>query len=102
MQPEFVRLHRRVVASITTLEPTEREALWRKLTALHNLPPDRWSEEGVTLLPGDDQVYFVPVTDSLRTFISRMPEGGILIEDFVRQEFLDRYFGQSKEPVQQK
>jgi hypothetical protein len=99
MLPDFVVVHRRALTALDILSEAERTALAAKFTALHNLPATDWAREGV--LRAKPPVHFVRVDDNLVAFFSQLPDGGFLIEDVVRPETLERFFGATYEPVPQ-
>jgi len=92
MAPDFVSIHRRALPAVDLLSEVEREAVWQKFRILHTLPRDRWASEGVRRASGDPVIYLVNATPSRVVFFSVPADGAFLLEDFVRQEMLDRYF----------
>ena len=102
MLPDFVTVHRRASTAFDVLSEAERDNLAAKFTALHGLPAKGWAQQGVRQTQTKDPWYVVQVTSSLLAFFSVLPDERFLIEDFVRQELLDRYFSSPAKPVAQR
>jgi len=90
MLPDFIEVHRRAGTAFDLFPEGERKSIAAKFTALHNLAPEEWDREGVQRR--DRPVHLVPVTAEHLAFFSVLPDGRFLIQDFVSQEFLNRYF----------
>lgn len=67
-----------------------------------HLPPENWTEDEAQRLEAAEATYLARVNPSL-LFLFRAEEGGrrLVIENFLRQETLDRYFVPSKAPLGQ-
>lgn len=89
--PGFVDVHPRALAAFQSLPDEERAKVAERFQAIRPLPPERWAHQGVRPLKDDPNVYLSPVGPSLLLFFS-VTTDGFLIEDFVRQETLDRFF----------
>jgi hypothetical protein len=99
MLPDFLGVHRRASTALDALSRAERDSLAAKFTALRGLPVEEWAREGVQQL--NAPVHFVRLTANLLVFFSVLPEGRFLIQDFVRQETLDRFFASPHQEVAQ-
>ena len=99
MLPDFVAVHRRALTALDVLTPSERECLAAKFMALRNLPAEEWARQGVRQT--QPPIHVVRVTNNLLVFFSVLPEDRFLIQDFVRQETLDRFFTHPQKPVVQ-
>jgi hypothetical protein len=99
MLPDFVAVHRRASTALDALLQREHDCLAAKFTALRDLPATEWAKEGVREQNGS--VRRVPVTGDLFALFSVLPDHRFLIQDFVRQETLDRFFTASAAPVPQ-
>jgi hypothetical protein len=97
MLPDFVAVHRRASTAFDALSPAERDRVAATFAALRDRPAEEWPREGVH--PSNGSVQFVRATPNLLVFFSVRPGGRFLIEDFVRQETLDRFFGTPHEPA---
>jgi hypothetical protein len=97
MLPDFVAVHRRALTALDALSPSEHECLAAKFSALQNLPAEEWNRQGVR--QAKPPVYVMQVTNNLLVFFSALPENRFLIQDFVRQETLDRFFAQEQKPL---
>jgi hypothetical protein len=99
MLPDFVIVHRRASTALDALSKSERDAIAAMFAALRDLPSKEWAREGV--YQPSATIPFVRVTPNLLVFFSVLPDGRFLIQDFVRQETLDRFFATPQEPVTQ-
>jgi hypothetical protein len=97
--PDFIAVHRRASTALDALSPCERQCLTTKFLALRALPAEEWSRQGVHQV--NAPVHYLRVTNNLLVFFSSLPELRFLIQDFVRQETLDRFFTAPQEPVPQ-
>ena len=99
MLPDFVTVHRRASTALDALSQRERDCLAAKFTALRDLSAAEWAKEGVREQNGS--VRRVRITGDLFALFSVLPDNRFLIQDFVRQETLDRFFTASVAPVPQ-
>jgi hypothetical protein len=76
----------------------ESQHLLAKVKVLLQTPVEGWTTLGARRLNDDPWGYLLPVTGSLLVFLSRDGDR-LVIEDFVRQETLDRFFAARKAPA---
>lgn len=84
-------LHRRAEIALNELPTAEQTRVSQALSALTDLPRNRWVEEGATRVPGDAPVYLFPADASLRIVVLA-PEGQRpTVLDIVRHETLKTF-----------
>jgi hypothetical protein len=96
--PDNVTIDRRALLAFDSLTPQEQEAVASKFRALAKAPVEEWGRLGVRQLDHSDWTHFLAVDSSLRVFFSVEAES-FIIQDFVRQETLDRYFRPAATPA---
>lgn len=99
MPTHNLTIQSRARGAFESLSPEDRDAVQAKFLALSQTPSIDWPAHGVRRLD-DPWTYVARVTDSLLAFFTT-DAGRFQIEDFVRQETLDRYFTPRKTPVGQ-
>jgi hypothetical protein len=99
MLPDFITIHQRALPAFDIISAGERDAVVTKITALRDLPKAQWATEGVHR--GKGPVYFMTVGEDLVVFFSVLPDRRFVIEDFVRQETLERFFATSQKSAAQ-
>jgi hypothetical protein len=91
MLPEFLLLHRRADPAFSLLSPGEQTQIQTTFTTLYDLPSSDWKQEGASQLDTPDRVWIVRIHANLLVYFQPLPERRFLIEDFVRQPFLDSF-----------
>ena len=99
MLPDFLLLHRRADPAFALLPPAEQSQIKAKFTTLYDLLPEDWRLEDAWQLDTPDHVWIVRIHPTLLAYFQPLPERRFLIEEFVRQSFLDS-FAKSRLPVE--
>jgi hypothetical protein len=99
--PKWVEIDRGAIPAWNTLPDSERKQVIERLEFLRRLPPKNWAEDEARQLKAAEGTYLARVNPSLLLlFLFRAEDGGqFVIENFIRQETLDRYFVPSKAPA---
>src|SRR4051794_8687529 len=100
MLPDYLTINSRAVTAFDMLPERERCQVLAGFQKLHGTPPERWEELGVRRIDDESWPYILIANDSLRVFFS-VTSDQFVIEDFVRREYLERYFSPRKEPATQ-
>lgn len=86
MENGTVTFRRLATMVLNELPPDERTAVRQQLAALPHTPSADW-----TRLAGDQHLYLVPITDSLRAFVRAAPGEPVEIQDIVHRETLELF-----------
>jgi len=102
--PAWVTLNSGAIPSWISLPPAEQKHVAERVQNLRGLlnKPEKWSEAGIRRVDDSTPTYLLRVTPELMLFF-KPEEGGtrLEIENFARQETLDRFFATRKEPAGQ-
>jgi len=95
--PEWVDVEGGAIPGWHSLPPSEKKRVVKRFHRLRHLPPERWNKAGAARLKDAEPTYLLRVTPEWVLFF-RVEEGRqFVIEDFARQEMLDRFFSAPKE-----
>jgi hypothetical protein len=93
METDHVTIHHRALIAMDKLPSAERKALFKALKGLSVLPPAQWPQQGLRLLKPEEGLYSFRVTPDLIVFFSVIGPNQLRIDDLVRPETLELYFG---------
>lgn len=98
--PEWVTLNSGAIPAWISLPTAEQKHVAERLQHLRRLKPEEWTKAGIRRVDDSVPTYLLRVTSELMLFF-KPEEGGIRleIENFARQETLDRFFATRKESV---
>lgn len=100
--PEWVDVESGAIPAWDLLPPREKKQVAKRFQRLRRLPPERWNKAGAVRLKDTEPIYLLRITPEWVLFF-RAEEGHerqFVIENFARQEMLDRYFSVPKESAE--
>jgi hypothetical protein len=92
METELYTVDDGTLLWFTGLKPAERKALDMAIASLVDLPEKDWPAKGAIRLALPKPTFMLKLGPSLRAFVRPNPGGKPIVQDFVNQETLDRYF----------
>jgi len=96
--PEWVTLNSGAIPSWISLPTTEQKHVAESLERLRREKRERWIEMGVRRLDDSEPTYLLRVSPELVLYFKLEDDGPlVVIENFARQETLDRFFATRKE-----
>src|SRR5437763_576589 len=98
--PEYIQVDGRARIALESLPDTELTKVVERFDALRRYPEQQWPSLGARRLPEDGSTYVLRVSERLLLFFTAHGDH-FRIEDFVRQETLDRYFTPRPTPAEQ-